>query len=95
MIKGMKTIESQNKEQETLKDKLDDASARLDEIEEILSAIRVFEEEIRTRREVISASKKYIGKLKTDIQRTNRTRKDRRRKRRYESTCCGGKGSCM
>lgn len=72
MIKGMKkTIESQNKEQETLKDKLDGASARLDEIEEILSAIRVFEEEIRTRRGVISASKKYIGKLKTDIQRTN------------------------
>lgn len=71
MISGMKdTIDQQNKNQKTLQGKLDDASARLEEVEKVLSAIRVFEEEIRTRKGNITSTKKYISKLKTDIERT-------------------------
>ena len=68
MIRGEKNHRVAKQEQETLKDKLDGASARLDEIEEILSAIQCLKK-IRTRRGYLRF--KYIGKLKTDIQRTN------------------------
>jgi len=75
MIDGLKeTIDKQDKEQEALQDKLDGASTRLEEIEKVLSAVRVFEEEIRTRRGIVSSSKKYIAKLKTDIERTTSDR---------------------